>query len=186
MFNAHKYFIEKVGFLFNGMLIVCSDDKIIRIYENENLLAQIEGSPGQIYPHPSKLIWAIVNSTIIFYELKLGGKDDIEIIYDQEENMGELFQVGNNFWKEEIKIVKISEIQLLCPVNDCIFSNNGNYFVTSDDRGYLTTYSIFSNSVDIPKCQFFNFDFDSKKGEIFSEIAQEEKSKNYDLKNQEI
>jgi hypothetical protein len=58
--------VEKIVFLANGLLLVGDVHNILRVYENDFLIAKINCDPGQIYTHPTKSFWAVVNTR---YEL---------------------------------------------------------------------------------------------------------------------
>lgn len=82
--------------------------------------------------------------------------DEIESLFAEKARTGGSAVSG----RRSFVINKFYEETLPLCVHDCEFSNDGSFFITSDNQGVIKTYSIRS-PIDAPAQQFFASDFNA-------------------------
>ncbi|ORD93569.1 hypothetical protein ECANGB1_1976 [Enterospora canceri] len=159
--NTNQMYVFRISFLANGLLVILGSDKIVRIYEDDMLLCLADGiGLGSIYTHPSEDIFVI-----------------------ETENDLTFYQVINH--RQRYKIVKIHTIRLTISVNDCVFSNNGQYFIASDDTGAITSYKLNFTGRSTNTVQFFRQDLlcNSNNSAVVHELVRK-RMKNEDVRDE--
>jgi len=152
---SDEYYIEWLCYLPSFLLVASCTDNIIRVYEDDNMILSFSSEVGSIYSHPFENIFAVVGSRLQIYQI-LGKHDwcgknaDFQHTYASST---ERISFDRQEQKELGSRLIFSE-NIYVNLNDCQFSEDGKYFITCDDQGYIKAYSV-NSSIKVPEEQFF-------------------------------
>lgn len=126
-----KPIMLNMEFLSNGLLVILGTDRILRVYYNDYLISITPDILlGSLYVHSFLNLFCIADETrIVFYLLN-----------------------------KKMKAVEVHKIMISIPINNGQFSNNGDYFITSDFSGSLNFYKLNFNGMYKETMQYFKFD----------------------------
>lgn len=136
--------VHRMSFLVSNVLLILGTDKILRVYENDMLITiKNNVELGAFYTHGSK---------------------DVFVIADEEKLR--FYEYSNQ------QIIELCTIKTPVSVNDCAFSNNGEYFITTDDTGSIHTYKLNYMQKDIYNTiQYFHYDLKSSNTEDYAKLV---------------
>jgi len=164
---------ERICFLASYLLAVTATDGIIRIYDDGREVISMPGENGCIYAHPTRDVFVITGINLSFYEItrESPAGEFQHKAHSPFSSENKVYITRDRFGYESSKNLTVREgycitmflsDNLLLPANDCVFSDDGRYFVISNDHGVIRAYS--TESPASPPCeQFFASDF-SRRG----------------------
>lgn len=176
--------VERMCFLSSFLLVTASTDGLLRVYDDEHLVLAELGEVGCLYAHPFRNIFAVVGQQLCIYEIIEGPCDtSLQPPYLRSACFGgscvnnqslDHVCISNRYYDRICTndtpantsgmsaakpfLNKFFSEPLQISINDCQFSNDGRFFITSDDRGAIKVYSI-DQPINAPVQQFFTTDF---------------------------
>lgn len=137
-------FVHRMSFLVSNVLLILGTDKVLRVYENDILIStKTNVELGVFYTH---------------------GIRDVFVIADEEKLR--FYEYLNQ------EIIELCTIKTPVSVNDCVFSNNGEYFITTDDTGSIHTYKLNYMQKNIYNTiQYFHYDLKSSNTEDYAKLV---------------
>ncbi|KAL6121360.1 hypothetical protein NUSPORA_01739 [Nucleospora cyclopteri] len=178
--NKERITVERISFTESNLLICVCSDNLIRIYEKETLITYLEGEIGSIFVHPYLEVFCIVSdSKISVYKIsdEEGNCKILKNSTGSEETVVTMKKVSNS----PLNLILVQTIPVSIPPNDCLFSNNGEFFIISDDSGTITSYKINSSLQPKTTAQFFRCDFNNQLAislsQLYGQIQQKTQGK---------
>ncbi|KAI5173212.1 hypothetical protein PAEPH01_1868, partial [Pancytospora epiphaga] len=168
--------VERMCFLFSFLLVTVSTDNCVRVFNDEGVVCSAVSEVGSLHAHPSRDIFAVVGTRLCMYEIIQTESEPDELIHSCCTRPGSscINETGSKKWicldyskqsrecineaTPKIFINKFFDEPLPISVNDCEFSGDGLYFITSDDRGVIRVFSV-NEPIVVPEQQFFEEDF---------------------------
>lgn len=157
-----SYSIERMAFLPSFALVTVDSVGTIRIYDDETMLLETGAELGCIYAHPTRDIFAIVGQSLSFYELHAGmwyGEFPEPALFSSRPTAPDGLFVGARDRSASVTLSRFFSTALSIGLNDCQFSPDGRFFITSDDGGVIRAYSAYE-PIQVSSEQFFPGDFE--------------------------